>query len=76
MTTVQIPQRIDAVKIEAPAYSPESILDFPRESSWPYPCFTNSMHGIEKRIVYIIRSDLDPSRHYVGLTSDLQARLK
>ena len=33
------------------------------------------MHGIEKRIVYIIRSDFDSSRHYVGITNDLRARL-
>ena len=33
------------------------------------------MHRIEKRIVYIIRSDMDPSRHYVGITNDLSARL-
>ena len=35
-----------------------------------------TMHGIEKRTVYIIRSDADPSRHYVGLTNDLRARLE
>jgi putative endonuclease len=34
------------------------------------------MHGIEKRIVYIIRSDFDPPRHYVGITNDLRARLE
>ena len=34
------------------------------------------MHGIEKRIVYIIRSDVDPSRHYVGITNNLRARLE
>jgi putative endonuclease len=28
-----------------------------------------------KRIVYVIRSRKDPGRHYVGLTSDLAARL-
>ena len=28
-----------------------------------------------KRIVYIIRSDRDPARHYTGLTGDLPARL-
>ena len=28
-----------------------------------------------KRIVYILRSDGDPSRYYTGLTSDLAARL-
>jgi predicted GIY-YIG superfamily endonuclease len=34
------------------------------------------MHGSEKRIVYIIRSDVDPSRHYVGITNDLRSRLE
>lgn len=29
----------------------------------------------EKRIVYIIRSESAPARHYVGITSDLAARL-
>jgi len=33
------------------------------------------MHGVEKRIVYIIRSDADSSRHYVGITSDVRDRL-
>ena len=34
------------------------------------------MHGSEKHVVYIIRSDSDPSRHYVGITNNLQARLE
>jgi putative endonuclease len=34
------------------------------------------MHGIEKRIVYIIRSQADPRRHYVGITNDVRARLE
>ena len=34
------------------------------------------MHGIEKRIVYILRSDCDPRRHYVGITNDMPARLE
>jgi putative endonuclease len=34
------------------------------------------MHGVEKRIVYILRSDADPSRHYVGITNDLRGRLE
>ena len=34
------------------------------------------MDGVEKRIVYIIRSDVDPSRHYVGRTSNVQDRLE
>jgi predicted GIY-YIG superfamily endonuclease len=34
------------------------------------------MHGIEKRIVYILRSDADSARHYVGITNDIEARLE
>jgi predicted GIY-YIG superfamily endonuclease len=33
------------------------------------------MHGVEKRIVYILRSDADPSHHYVGITNDVRGRL-
>jgi len=29
----------------------------------------------KRRFVYILRSDRDPERHYVGLTSDLPDRL-
>jgi predicted GIY-YIG superfamily endonuclease len=28
----------------------------------------------QKRFVYILRSDADPERHYVGLTSDVERR--
>jgi len=34
------------------------------------------MHGVEKRIVYILRSESDPARHYVGLTDNVDARLE
>jgi predicted GIY-YIG superfamily endonuclease len=34
------------------------------------------MRGIGKRFVYIIRSDSDPERHYVGITSDVNERLE
>jgi putative endonuclease len=33
------------------------------------------MHGVKKRIVYILRSDSQPSRHYVGITNDFHDRL-
>lgn len=33
------------------------------------------MLGIGKRFVYVLRSDSDPERHYVGLTSDVENRL-
>ena len=34
------------------------------------------MDGIGKRIVYIIRSDVDSSRHYVGITGNVRDRLE
>ena len=34
------------------------------------------MDGVDKRIVYIIRSDADPARHYVGITSNFRDRLE
>jgi predicted GIY-YIG superfamily endonuclease len=34
------------------------------------------MLGVGKRFVYILRSDVDPNRHYVGLTSDIDDRLE
>ena len=34
------------------------------------------MNAAEKRIVYIIRSDVDPTRFYTGLTADVVARLE
>jgi len=34
------------------------------------------MHGPPKKIVYIIRNDRDPSRHYTGITNDLHRRLE
>lgn len=30
----------------------------------------------DKRFVYVLRSDRNPRRHYVGLTSDVAARLE
>jgi putative endonuclease len=34
------------------------------------------MDGIGKRIVYVVRSDSDPRRHYVGITSNVSDRLE
>ena len=34
------------------------------------------MLGTGKRFVCILRSDVDPSRHYVGVTSDAGSRLE
>jgi len=33
------------------------------------------VQGIGKRFVYILRSDVDSRRHYVGSTSDVNSRL-
>jgi predicted GIY-YIG superfamily endonuclease len=34
------------------------------------------VRGIGKRFVYILRSDRDPTRHYVGITSNVDERLE
>jgi putative endonuclease len=34
------------------------------------------MNGIEKRIVYILRSEPEPLRHDVGITNDVRERLE
>lgn len=34
------------------------------------------MGGIGKRFVYVLRSDSDPDRRYVGLTSNIAERLE
>ena len=47
--------------------------EFPRGAS----CASSGrMHGLEKRIVYVIRSDADASRQYVGITNDVWSRLE
>lgn len=33
------------------------------------------MRGIGARFVYVLRSERDPARHYVGVTSDVDERL-
>jgi putative endonuclease len=73
---LQIQQRSGAFKVEASAYSSEPILDSLENSHGAVRASAVSMHGIEKRIVYIIRSDADSSRHYVGITNDLHSRLE
>ena len=42
----------------------------------PEVCSHRCMHGIGKRFVYILRSGVDPDRHYVGVTSDVDNRLE
>jgi putative endonuclease len=32
--------------------------------------------GIGRRFVYVLRSDVEPDRHYVGVTSDVDNRLE
>ena len=33
------------------------------------------MKGIGKRLVYILRSESNPDRHYVGITADVASRV-
>ena len=42
----------------------------------PEDCFRPGMLGIGNRFVYVLRSDSDPERHYVGVTSDVGNRLE
>src|SRR6185295_8813269 len=44
----------------------------------PGPChaYRRRVDGAEKRIVFIIRSVSEPSRHYVGITSNMRDRLE
>jgi predicted GIY-YIG superfamily endonuclease len=44
-------------------------------SNGPETAPATAMKGIGRRFVYILRSDSNPSCHYVGLTSDVQSRL-
>jgi putative endonuclease len=34
------------------------------------------VRGIGKRFVYILRSDVHPTRHYVGIAEDVEQRLE
>src|SRR5437764_10950207 len=45
-------------------------------SHWPNPCGCRIMNGLGKRFVYVLLSDADPSRHYVGPTSNVDDRLE
>ena len=44
--------------------------------TWHVACLAEGRPAREKRIVYILHSDADPARHYVGPTSDLAERLE
>jgi hypothetical protein len=41
----------------------------------PKACDVQRMHGTGARFVYILRSESDPSRHYVGRASNVDERL-
>jgi putative endonuclease len=34
------------------------------------------VRGIGKRFVYVLRSEIHPARHYVGITADVDERLE
>ena len=42
---------------------------------WPYACVLEDVAADARRFVYVLRSTSDPTRHYVGLTSDVHGRL-
>jgi predicted GIY-YIG superfamily endonuclease len=47
-----------------------------RSLARPHICVTAIMRGIGTRFVYVLRSDVNPARHYVGTTSDVDERLE
>ena len=49
---------------------------FRRFSGGPGHATDVSMDGPAKRIVYILRSESDPSRHYTGITNNVADRLE
>ena len=56
-----------------------SALEFPTIRRFAFGlmrAFLSAMDGIEKRFVYIVRSDSDPSCHYIGITSDIAEPLE
>jgi putative endonuclease len=67
---------IQPLDVEEPTYWLEPQGDFLANSLGAGHASAVRMHGIPKRIVYILRSGVDPSRHYVGITNDLVARLE
>ena len=49
--------------------------EFPEACVGPDSCLGFYVRGIGKRFVYIIRSDADPGRHYVGITENVDTVL-
>lgn len=39
-------------------------------------CVVTRVRGVGMRFVYILRSDIDPARHYVGVTAEVESRLE
>jgi predicted GIY-YIG superfamily endonuclease len=72
---LQLPLCLGACKIDASAYSTSRLSISRLNPPGSVHASAIAMHGIEKRIVYIIRSDVEPSRHYIGITNALPSRL-
>jgi Predicted endonuclease containing a URI domain len=73
---LQVLPAIKPLDVEELACPLERNGDFLSKLTWPDACVWCRMHGIPKRFVYILRSRVDLSRHYVGITNDLAARLE
>ena len=72
-------RRINAIHRHAKAVSPErrSREGGPPANHLAKEMLTSpAMKGIGQRFVYVLRSESDPSRHYVGRTADVDKRLR
>jgi predicted GIY-YIG superfamily endonuclease len=49
---------------------------FPANSRWPATCQGIGHEGSGQRVVYILRSERDPARHYVGRSANVEERLR
>lgn len=56
-----------------------AIVDCPQDGELSLDAFgpvSAPAVSVRKRFVYILRSDRDPQKHYVGVTSDVSKRLR
>ena len=73
--STQFHPRLSRLHRSRSANTPVPSLGFRPETARPHDCSFRHMHGPVKRIVYIIRSDSDPTKHYTGITNDLPGRI-
>jgi putative endonuclease len=67
-----VPQQLQNMQRDGEDRPPSSLIFL--LNGWLASCFVPRMG--DKRVVYIIGSDVDPDRHYLGITSEVERRLR